>query len=138
MVANVIIWTDEEFIPIKQGLELYNHEEYWECHEILEDVWKEEQRLLQRNAVWAIIQVAASLYHVQRSNLEGAYLLIVKAKEKIQRVEKYIQENQIQENCLDFWMNWSSFVGLVHLVPQHPQLTDFQALHEFIFVDGQK
>lgn len=46
--------------------------DYFECHEILEEYWK-EQPPAKREKVWVgLIQIAVSLYHQRRSNFTGA------------------------------------------------------------------
>jgi predicted metal-dependent hydrolase len=46
--------------------------DYFECHEILEEYWKQSAPT-ERSKVWVgFIQVAVSLYHHRRENFEGA------------------------------------------------------------------
>lgn len=48
--------------------------DYFECHEILEEYWKEEGM---QDKVWVgLIQVAVGLYHHRRQNFAGAYKMI--------------------------------------------------------------
>ncbi|MFG6148642.1 DUF309 domain-containing protein [Halobacillus sp. B23F22_1] len=57
--------------------------DYFECHEVLEEYWKEVEAGC-RNSVWVLfIQFAVSLYHYRRGNLKGAFILINKAIEKL-------------------------------------------------------
>ncbi|MDQ0213746.1 putative metal-dependent hydrolase [Oikeobacillus pervagus] len=53
--------------------------DYFECHEQLEDYWKEHANT-QRDSIWVgLIQVAVALYHQRRENFVGAYKLMKKA-----------------------------------------------------------
>lgn len=53
--------------------------DYFECHEILEEYWKEDKRG-ERKEYWvAFIQVAVSLYHQRRSNFSGALRMMQNA-----------------------------------------------------------
>lgn len=53
--------------------------DYFECHELLEEYWKEEQDP-ELKAVWhGLIQVAVSAYHERRGNMEGARKMLEQA-----------------------------------------------------------
>ncbi|MGD6815698.1 DUF309 domain-containing protein [Metabacillus sp. 84] len=50
--------------------------DYFECHEILEEYWKEKPPA-ERDPVWvSLIQIAVALYHHRRGNFKGAERLI--------------------------------------------------------------
>ncbi|MCD5323052.1 MULTISPECIES: DUF309 domain-containing protein [Pontibacillus] len=54
--------------------------DYFECHELLEERWKEDKPL-DKNALWVgLIQLAVSLYHHRRENFNGAKRTIQKAE----------------------------------------------------------
>ncbi|MDG6901682.1 MAG: DUF309 domain-containing protein [Nitrososphaerota archaeon] len=57
----------EEADLFSEARELFNSERYWECHEVLEGVWRskqgQERRLLQ-----GVILVCAALVHHQKGN----------------------------------------------------------------------
>ncbi|MCP8616749.1 DUF309 domain-containing protein [Salirhabdus salicampi] len=74
--------------------------DYFECHEILEDRWKEELPL-DRESIWvAFIQLAVSLYHHRRGNINGALRLIKKAKQKFIKHEKIIEQYGLDKQKL--------------------------------------
>ena len=53
--------------------------DYFECHEILEEYWKEVNPK-DRNSLWVgFIQLAVALYHERRENRQGAIRTITKA-----------------------------------------------------------
>ncbi len=54
-----------------EGLELYNAREFFECHEVLENVWRVEKGPI-RELYRGILQVAVGYYHIQRGNYIGA------------------------------------------------------------------
>ena len=53
------------------GLELYNAREFFECHEVLENVWRSEKGPI-RELYCGILQVAVGYYHIQRGIYIGA------------------------------------------------------------------
>ena len=68
---------------IQYLIEFHGRRDYFECHEILEEYWKEHPPL-SRDSVWVgLIQVAVGLYHYRRGNLAGAARTLVKAKQII-------------------------------------------------------
>jgi uncharacterized protein len=62
----------------RRGLELFNQGEFFDAHEVLEDVWRAapqpEKKFLQ-----GLIQVAVGLHHHSRGNLVGARSLLARA-----------------------------------------------------------
>lgn len=66
----------------REGLRLFNAEDFFECHEILEELWSETQgepkRFLQ-----GLIQAAVALFHFGNENFGGAKKLYLAAMEKL-------------------------------------------------------
>lgn len=107
---------DEGYLrTIRHGIELFNAQKYWECHEELENAWIEDPTS-SRHITWAIIQVAVALYHYQRGNLIGAKSMLRKAKEKLDK-------GNVRAGAL---LHWAHFKELV-------QEGDFMALLAFKF-----
>ncbi len=53
--------------------------DYFECHEILEEYWKEKPKEERDLVLVGLIQIAVALYHERRGNLSGATKMIRKA-----------------------------------------------------------
>jgi hypothetical protein len=66
--------------PYKEYLVLFHGErDYFECHEVLEEYWREDPRG-PRSRLWVgLIQIAVALYHERRGNAAGARKLLRKA-----------------------------------------------------------
>jgi len=68
---------------VREGVELFNRGEFFECHEALEEAWtptvQPERWFLQ-----ALIHFAVGLYHHQRNNPLGAVRQLRKGLRKIQ------------------------------------------------------
>lgn len=66
-----------------RGIELFNLGEYFECHEVLEEIWtpavNPERRFLQ-----SLIHFAVGMYHHRRDNPAGAFRQLSKGLRKIQ------------------------------------------------------
>lgn len=64
-----------------EGLRLFNSAEYFECHEMLEDIWHPAEGQ-ERLHYQGIIQAAIALEHFRKGNKAGALGLYAKACEK--------------------------------------------------------
>jgi len=56
---------------LEHGIELFNREEFFECHEVLEAIWTPE-RGPRRLFLQSLIHFAVAFYHDQRGNPLGA------------------------------------------------------------------
>ncbi len=61
-----------------RGIALFNAQQYFDAHEVWEDVWRaapaEEKKFLQ-----GLIQIAVALHHHSRGNVQGAQSLLGRA-----------------------------------------------------------
>lgn len=56
----------------------HSQRDYFECHEVLEDYWKQDPKG-ERKRYWVgLIQLAVTLYHYRRNNIMGAKKMILK------------------------------------------------------------
>ncbi|OUR98943.1 hypothetical protein A9Q84_05895 [Halobacteriovorax marinus] len=122
-------FTDSHLNLLKKGIELYNIEHFWECHEEIEDLWLEDYGDNARYVYWVIIQVATSLYHYLDGNLAGAEGMIRKAKRKLDTCE----EKRVETELLEKFLDWSEFKKLVREIPEKSSLDDYNKLHRFKF-----
>lgn len=67
---------------LARGVRLFNHCEFFECHEAPEAIWTPE-RGRRRLFLQALIHFAVAFYHDQRRNPEGATRQLRKALRKI-------------------------------------------------------
>ncbi len=69
-----------------RGIEQFNLGEYWECHETLEDIWKEEPEDV-RYLYQGILLVAVGLLHLQCHNHHGAFAKLESGLDLLARFE---------------------------------------------------
>ena len=66
----------------RRGIRLFNAREYYDAHEVWEDVWREshgmEKRFLQ-----GLIQAAVALHHQSTGNVVGACSLVERARRNL-------------------------------------------------------
>lgn len=122
-------FTHEHLKKMKPGIEVFNNQMYWECHEELEHVWLEDRGDDVRNVYWAIIQVAAALVHYENANEIGAQGLLKKAKEKFLRVKNMGIDNQLVYDHLD----WKELNTLVFELNDDAKIEEFSKLYNFRF-----
>jgi uncharacterized protein len=125
------VFSDEHLLKITPGIELFNQQKYWECHEVLEDLWAEDSHDPVRYVYWAIIQVAATCIHFRDKNLLGAQGLHKKSLEKF----KKIRELGIMSELLIDKLEWLQLEHLVQKIPLSDvsKLSDFEQLFKFRF-----
>ena len=78
--------SDEEWKEYIHALELFNAKYFWECHEVLEDIWMIKQAPL-KTFLQGIIQAAAAFYHVLNENPKGVIKLAQDSLNKFQSFE---------------------------------------------------
>lgn len=69
---------------IKLGISYFNDERFWECHEVLEGVWKKCYEG-ERDLVQGIILVAAALVHYQKFENSICLSVLGRALDKLAR-----------------------------------------------------
>ncbi len=67
---------------IRHGVELFNRGDFFECHEVLEEIWVAE-RGPRRLFLQALIHLAVGLYHHHRGNPAGAERQLRKGLRKL-------------------------------------------------------
>lgn len=65
-----------------EGLRLFNEEEFFECHEVLEELWGETQGE-PKKFLQGLIQAAVALFHFGNENFGGAKKLYYSTMEKL-------------------------------------------------------
>jgi len=68
--------------PFAQGIELFNRQAFFECHEILEDLWR-PMRGARRLFLQGVIHLAVGFYHHQQANPTGAERQLRKGLKKL-------------------------------------------------------
>lgn len=65
--------------------------DYFECHEILEHLWKLDPKDERKPGWVGLIQVAVSFYHYRRGNFRGAYRMMKNAISIIRKEKQFIE-----------------------------------------------
>jgi predicted metal-dependent hydrolase len=63
--------SDDAWQLLERGIALYNAGEFFECHEVLEALWRADSSEY-RDLYQGLIKAAVTFYHAQRGNFAGA------------------------------------------------------------------
>ena len=66
-----------------EGIAQLNSGEFFQQHETLEDLWREERRDVRR-LYQGILQIGVALYHIQRRNHHGAVYMLTRGPAYLQ------------------------------------------------------
>ncbi len=72
--------------------------DYFECHELLEERWKEDTPLDKQSLWVGLIQLSVSLYHYRRGNQAGALRTLGKAKDIIENKQDQLDSYGLDQN----------------------------------------
>lgn len=112
--------TTIQFEGYRRGLALFNEEEFFDAHEVLEDVWRpapaSERKFLQ-----GLIQVAVALHHHSRGNLVGCRSLLARAQRNL---STYSDEHQGVDlaSLRSTLLEWTAALEGNHPVPPLPKI----------------
>jgi uncharacterized protein len=67
---------------LHHGIELFNSAEFFDAHEVLEDVWRAAPEA-ERKFLQGLIQVAVALHHHSRGNAVGCRSLLARAQRNL-------------------------------------------------------
>lgn len=93
--------------PFRTGVALFNAGEYFEAHEVWEELWADCPSA-DRRFVQALIQAAVAVYHFQRGNAAGATRLYHSGR----RYMDPYDPNYMGLDAADFWRKMEA-----HLAP---------------------
>ncbi|GIO11548.1 hypothetical protein J19TS2_11030 [Cohnella xylanilytica] len=62
--------------------EYFGSRDYFECHELMEELWKKEKGSPSEGSWLVLVRIAVAQYHARRGNGRGAYKLLAKAAEE--------------------------------------------------------
>lgn len=68
---------------VRTSVELFNQQRYWECHEVLELIWREEKNQNEKDLLQGIILAASALVHAQKNELAVCFGMIPRALVKL-------------------------------------------------------
>lgn len=68
----------------QRGIALFNSEDFFDAHEVWEEIWLDEAEP-EKTFLQGLIQAAAAFHHYTRGNFSGSQSLLTSATVKLQR-----------------------------------------------------
>lgn len=92
-------FTREKLEVLREGILLFNQERFWECHEVLEQIWHPAKGP-ERDIIQGLILTAAALVHAQKDENDVSITMLKKAEAKLGTEGSYegVELNQIRQN----------------------------------------
>jgi hypothetical protein len=84
---------------LAEGVQLFNDERFWECHEVLEQAWHVSKGV-ERDAIQSIILTAAAFVHYQKGEEEICLSILRRARAKMTTAKTY-EKMDFQELITD-------------------------------------
>lgn len=82
--------TDDLPEQYREGIRLFNEEEFFECHDVLEELWAESSGA-DRKFLQGMIQASIALFHFGNENFGGAKKLYLSSRSYLDRYgEEYM------------------------------------------------
>jgi len=99
---------DEIAIEFWNGVEEFNQQQFYACHDTLEAIWMEAMEP-QRTFYQGVLQIAVALYHLENENWRGSVTLL---GEGIRRLGAY-QPDYGEVNVTELVMQSAALLGML-------------------------
>ncbi|MCE4957097.1 DUF309 domain-containing protein [Macrococcoides caseolyticum] len=118
--------------------EFHEKRDYFECHEIMEDAWKEKEHYTKQDPEVALIMLATGLYHLRRHNVKGAIILLNKTIDMMQLNKTFLSHyleidnviQSIQELIIKQTYQSINLPLVSRITFKHPQSISEEILHK--------
>ncbi len=84
--SRVSIGGEEE--TLREGIDLFNQERFWEAHEIIEEIWHPATGV-ERDIIQGLILTAAALVHYQKNEKAVCVSILGRAMEKLGKLDNF-------------------------------------------------
>jgi predicted metal-dependent hydrolase len=109
-----------DVVGLRRGVDLFNRAEFFEAHEVLEDLWRAAPAA-ERKFLQALIQISVALHHHTRGNRVGAQSLLKRATKNLAGYPKMFAGIEVAD-LLDSVADWERALADGRPVPPLPQL----------------
>lgn len=70
---------------LRQSVEMFNEQRYWECHETLEQMWRREPRGPEKDVQQGLILAASALVHFEKNEQDVCLGMIPRTLQKLEK-----------------------------------------------------
>jgi len=76
----------KEPATFEHAVALFNQRQFFECHEVIEDIWRPLPKSAEKRFLQGVLQVGVGLHHLEQGNYTGAKNLLNEGVEKIKTI----------------------------------------------------
>ncbi len=106
-----------------EGLRLFNEEEFYDCHDVLEELWSEiigeEKKFYQ-----GLIQASVALFHFGNDNLGGARKLYESSRKKLEQYGAHFMGINVEKFLAEMKHCFQELLDAEDMYPADVQLRD--------------
>lgn len=108
----------------KCGIHLFNQREFYDAHEVWEDVWRESSGL-EKKFLQGLIQAAVAFHHYSTGNVAGACSLMERARKNLEDCPERSGGIRVVQfsNAL---VEWRTAILSGGVTPEHPKLQAYE------------
>lgn len=107
----------------REGLRLFNEEDFFECHEVFEELWAESQGD-DKKFLQGLIQAAVALFHFGNENFGGAKKLYTSAHQKLSVLGEQFMGIALAQFLADFELCFQELLANTEAYPTTVSLRD--------------
>lgn len=115
--------TEEWPTQYLEGIRLFNEEEFFECHDVLEELWSEIEGP-EKKYIQGLIQAAISLFHFGNENFGGAKKLYVTSTKLLTQYEDGFMGLELQGFLTDYARCFEELLANTEAYPTTVALQD--------------
>ncbi|MBI1345031.1 DUF309 domain-containing protein [bacterium] len=115
--------TEEWPAQYLEGIRLFNEEEFFECHDVLEELWSEIEGT-EKKFIQGLIQAAISLFHFGNENFGGAKKLYVSATKLLTQYDDGFMGLELQQFLADYARCFDELLANTEAYPTTVALQD--------------
>jgi uncharacterized protein len=101
-----------------RGIRLFNTRDFYDAHEVWEDVWRESEGL-EKRFLQGLIQAAVAFHHHSTGNLAGAYSLMERGRKNLAACPQEFGGIHVNE-LLESLAQWRAALACGAATPAHP------------------
>ncbi len=118
----------------REGLRLFNEEDFFECHDILEELWSETMGP-EKKFIQGLIQASIALFHFGNENFGGAKKLYLSARKNLDPYGEAFMGIELGSFLRDFQRCFQELLDNTEVYPTTVTLQDelvpkIQAINE--------
>ncbi len=122
---------EDKKAALEEGIRLFNEGWFYDCHEVLEEMWIGDRSEF-RELYQGLIKLAVALYHAQMGNFLGARKVL---ESGLKQIEPYAgRETPVEvESVVDTMRSWREAIRSGESIPMpHPKLVSHPDLTKIL------